>query len=108
MAFRPKMKSTEITQPVNVEGVGDCSVTLRRPTWQERLDDENLVAAGYRGTQPKAWGLQIAHRFSSVITGWQGVVDDAGNPIPFTFDNLTAICAEYPLVFLELDALVNR
>jgi|SRR5579871_675391 len=96
------------TAPVEIDGLGSFSVTLRRPTWQEKLVDENLSTVAFRGTVEDAYGKQIAHRFSTVVIGWSGVTDKNDDPIPFSFEKLTQLCASYPPIFNRIEELATR
>ena len=57
----------------------------------EPLPRDELVAAQERATELKTLREIVAHETAQavrVVRNWEGVIDDAGDPVPFTADLL--------------------
>jgi hypothetical protein len=105
MGYNPTMNATR-TVTIELGELGSFQVTLRRPTWQERRDDENFSTAAYAGSE-NAWGAKIEHRLN-VVVDWKDLLDDKGNQRPFDMNFLKAMCAELPDVFVQIEKACDK
>ncbi|MDE2098973.1 MAG: hypothetical protein KGL39_17095 [Patescibacteria group bacterium] len=94
---------------IDLGDMGSFNVLLRRPTWQEQLHDDGLVSAGFGSAESiaRARSLQVDHRIRSIVTGWTDLIGIDDNPIPFTWENLTSLCARFPIILVELEQASN-
>ncbi len=75
---------------------------LRAPTVEQRLRDQGFAVAGFYGDRPETEAAAYQFRLDSVIAGWAGVEDDAGQPIPFSPDNLRRLIDQFPAALEQL------
>lgn len=78
-------------------------VEITPPSFADRLADNELLSL--RSKEDGSW---LLHRLKSTVTGWQALEDEKGNEIPFTWENFTALCEQYPEVYGQLIALVHE
>jgi len=87
-------------QPVTIGGES-FEVEVSAPSFADRLADDELLSFGQRD------GRWLEHRLQSTITGWKGLASKEGpnvpsQDIPFTRENLAALCGQFPEVFDQL------
>lgn len=64
---------------------GSFELLLRRPSYADRMEDEGLTLQQYHDQESgKPFARQQQRRIEMVVVGWNGVVDAAGNSIPYT------------------------
>jgi len=89
------LKPPDATWRKVTSSAGEFEVLIRRPTYEEQ---------GAEGSGDKPW---ILHRIETTVTDWRGVeTEDQPNvpskPIPFSRENLAALCQIDPAVFNQL------
>lgn len=82
---------------IDLSGGQVLEIEVRRPTFEEQ------VAALAANSQA---GYQRA-RLTSMITNWRGVVDDAGQDLPYSWPNLEALMSVYPQSLRHILTAVN-
>lgn len=82
-------------ESVNLGEAGSFEVFVGRPKWGEMLADSE----SFQGFAES--------RIRAVITDWRGLVDESGEPVPFTHENLIQLCESHPLAFQRLAALAS-
>lgn len=82
--------------------IGDetFEVQVTPPGYPAQMRDKELMAT------PQAL-LFVEHRLHTAITGWRGLETAASEPIPFTQENLAAVCTANPKVLPQLVALAH-
>lgn len=103
-----KKKTFNPTRMIDLGADGSFSVTVRRPTWDEFREAENLEWAASRNTIDGAWGLLSEHRIRCIVIGWSELFDESGNAIEFSWEALTALCLDCRAAFDQLDLVAMK
>lgn len=73
---------------------GSFEVSLRRPTFDELVTDQALEQrAWFESESGAALEARIQNRLE-LITGWKDVEGSDGKPLPFSKENLRAVCVQ--------------
>lgn len=84
--FIPKKFTEPIWYPIDLGGGDSLEIAIARPTLEEQIQAAGKVAGlSYR-----------AYELASSIKDWRGVTDEAGQPIPYSWEALNQLCAGYP------------
>lgn len=99
----------EYWRQVSLGDDGDFKVHMRRPSFDQFLEDEAHLSAGfYVGQASEASRHSVHHRLKTAIIGWDELYQQNGKgeePLPFSWENLQALCTAYPQVFRQLALL---
>jgi hypothetical protein len=79
--------------------VGDdvVKVYYQSPTAREWIEDESIITGAYysdKDAMGQALADQKWNRIQAVICGWENVVDEKDQPIPYAFERLTLLMAQ--------------
>lgn len=78
-----KKRESEEWVKVNLGEAGEISLKIRRPTYAELVECVGEESA-------------IAYRLRRNVIGWDGVLDEKGESIPFTHEAFATLCEAYP------------
>ncbi len=91
---------------------GEMTVTLRKPTGGELLKDRGIGhAAAFEGDPSilsEMGERRLSHRIETSVVDWDGIVDDDGKKIPYSFDNLKLLMAQHTAVIEPLFVAVGQ
>ncbi len=85
-----------VPHPIDLGEAGSFSILVRRPTYDELLADMADDTPRYM------------ERRLGLITGWEGMEDPQGNPIPYDLAKFKALCELYPQSFRQFLTAVNQ
>jgi len=85
-------------------------VHVRQPKWGDKTRAHGLtiLSGAYGEEGVEAFANLADHKIMATVTDWRGVVTESGEPIPFSFDGLTALCEDFPTLFHDLLDLANE
>lgn len=88
---------------------GPFVLQLKRPTYQDRLEDDNLGMLAF-GEADEARGLakKQIRRIERCCVGWLQVEDAAGEPVPFSIDAFARVLSAWPEVAGQVDAILRE
>ena len=89
-------------EPVKI-GEEEFDVEIGVPSMEAQMIDSEMISLG-----KKTDGRWAAHRLRSTLVSWHRLEDADGQPIPFSFDNLAALCQQYPEVYPQIMRLAHR
>jgi len=84
------------TFPIKCDDSNSFNIVIQLPNFQQRFDDEDR----------KLRGNLRAHRLASCCQGWD-LVDDNGNPKPYSIYALHTVIDAYPSVLDQLNAIID-
>lgn len=95
---RPQAKSHPIT-------IGDetFEIEIKPPSLADRLADTELLSL--RSKEDGSW---LTHRVKTTVVGWSNLLGENDEPIPFSWDNLAALCEQFEEVCPQLIALAHE
>lgn len=74
---------------------GSLVFLYRRPTYEEILRADGLLAAARSENSPERFQELFTHRVNTVIVGWDEVTGADDQPLPFSDANFQAACGAY-------------
>ena len=109
MIFDGVAATVDFEVALSDDTIGPLTLQCRRPTYAEQLRDMGHATASYFADDPATERQRQAEdRLRAVVVGWAGVVNAAGEPVPFDWTRFMAACGRYPAVLgLAVDA-ANR
>lgn len=93
--IKTKAKGTR-RETIRLDEEQSFTLLLAPPTYEHQLQDAESVS-GYQ-----------ADRFEQCVTGWEGVVDEDGEPVPFDLNTFKRFCEVEPSVFVQTVAALGR
>jgi len=81
---------------IDLGGNQSLKLLIGRPTFAQQV---TVLAA-------QSTAEFIESRINASVANWQGVVDDAGEPVPFNLPSLQALFATYPQALARVNAAV--
>lgn len=86
ITFVPKELTAPVWRTIDLGNGATFDIAIKRPTLAEQLDALDDV----RGESVQAFQLR------SRIVDWQGVDDQAGKPVPYSWANLSQLSLTFP------------
>lgn len=94
--FNQKAQFEQIREEIKINDSDSFVVLLTPPTFEHLLNDsENL------------YGYQL-QRFKKCVVGWEELNDQNGEPLPFHYATFTRLCEQFPGVFQQVAAALQR
>ncbi len=80
---------------------GDFRIKVKRPTAGERFRETSFSLATTNSLEQAVdiEEMQARYRVAVTIVGWDGLLDEKEQPIPFSVDALDALCSAYPQIY---------
>lgn len=92
--------------PVDLGEGQSFEVRIRPAVWGDLIRDEATLIAEMQRRVPE--GSSESERVKHLVMDWRGVVDNAGDPVPYTFERLQLLCSQHPRTFLKILTLVRQ
>lgn len=69
---------------------------------------QSLARAGRSAFEPDAMRARRLNLVAACVTGWSGWEDEAGQPIPFSRENIKAVFAVDDRILTQVEAAIER
>lgn len=88
---------------------GSLEVLIHKPSYEQQIQDTGfLYAIIYRNKEaPELAARQWENRLQ-VVTAWQGVEGEDGNPVPFSQEKLRTLLGVYPAMLQDLTTEIQK
>ena len=87
---------------------GEFVLLTKRPTYQERLEDDNRGMLVFTEKDAaKSLAQQTLQRLRCCCVGWSGVQNEAGESVPFSLEALATVLTEWPAVLKRVGEILD-
>lgn len=108
MIFPRSTAETPQPKTVTLADGQTFTVSVVKPNYQQRFNDEGRELKAYAGHDPDGWASYRLGRIRDAIVGWSDVTNDENQPIPFSTARLLGLMDAAPEVVSQLATIANE